>query len=222
MKKLLFILLIFFSFQLTAQNGYWLCKNYRVIDSTQGWRTGEVGLIIDFTNSKLMHLLNDTVVDVRINRVKKTISIKNEIDTINYSVKKSSIEFKDDNVISVFHQFEFKEVLNFSKEKLILFLTTNHLILERDSVSFRFEKRRKTSSSEFKTLNYFWKGKQYKGSWHIEKIKGNIFIGMTDDEDWGKEMNIYRVISSNEESIDLEIIKDYLGRKGNIRLMIKK
>jgi hypothetical protein len=223
MKKVLLILLIFFSFQLTAQKGYWLCKNYRVIDSTKGWGVGEIGLIIDFTNSKLMHLLKDTIIDININNIKKTISFKNEIDTIRYSVKKSSIELKVNNTKNIFQEFEFNNELNFSKEKIERLLIDNKVILEKDSIIFQFEDKRNISSSKFRTLNYFWRGKRHKGLWCVEKIKENVFIGMTDDEDWGSKMNIYRVISMNDKFLYLEIIKDYFNRsKNNIKLMIKK
>ena len=76
MKKILFIFTLFFASSLIAQKGSWLCKNYKVIDSTKGWRTGEVGLIIDFTYSKLRHLLKDTIIDVKINKSQNKIWFK--------------------------------------------------------------------------------------------------------------------------------------------------
>jgi len=223
MKKLLFILILFVSISITAQKGYWLCKEYRVIDSTQGWSSGNVGLIIDFTNSKLRHLLKDTVIDVNINKIKKTISLKDPRYTIRYSLRKSSVELKDNNTINVFYQFDFKKEFNFSKEKIENVLINNQLILERDSVKFQFKNERNMPSSEFRTLNYFWRKKQHKGSWCIEKINKNIFIGMTDDEDLGTKMNIYRVIKFNKDFIELAVIKKYLKESKDIlRLRIQK
>jgi hypothetical protein len=73
MKKILFVFTLFFASSLIAQKGYWLCKSYKVVDSTQGWRPGQVGLIIDFTNSKLTHLLKDTIIDVNINKSQNKI-----------------------------------------------------------------------------------------------------------------------------------------------------
>ncbi len=222
MKKLLFILIFFVSTSISSQKGYWLCKEYKVIDSSKGHGSSNIGLIIDFTNSKLRHLLKDTVIDVKINKIKKTISNKNEMDTIKYSFRKSLIEFKDGNTVNVFYPFEFKKEFNFSKEKIENLLTNNQLIMKKDTVNFQFKNKKNVLSSEFRRLNYFWRGKLYKGLWCIEKINKNIFIGITDD-DLGIKMNIYRVVTLNKDVIELAAVKKYLETsKDTLSLKIYK
>jgi hypothetical protein len=214
MRKIIFIITLFFVTPLIAQKGYWLCKNYKVIDSTQGWRVGQVGLIIDFNNSKLRHLLKDTIIDVNINKSQNKIWFNNDTDTINYSIKNSEIEFKEDNIINVFHPFKFKKDLNFSEEEVSNLLIRKRIKPIQDSlrISFRASKIKGHPNSKARIFQTIYSDRDlFFNFWFLEKINNNLFLCFYTEFE-PHEINYHRVLEINKKYIELEPIIEYPRR----------
>jgi hypothetical protein len=177
-------------------------------------KTGEVGLIIDFTNSKLIHLLKDTVVDVNINKSQNKIWFRNDIDTIKYSIKNSVIEFKDDNVINVFHPFEFKKNVNFSEEEVTKLLIRKRIKPIEDSlrISFRGYKIKGHSNPKARIFQTIYSDRDlFFNFWFLEKINNNLFLCFYTEFEPHK-INYLRVLEINEKYIKLEPIIEYPRR----------
>ncbi|MDC1162058.1 hypothetical protein OAT18_01310 [Tenacibaculum sp.] len=209
MKKLLSILLFFIVNVCFAQKGYWLCKDYRIIDKSKGWGSGCVGLIIDFDNSKTMILERDTIVNIKVDKFNKVISLENFIRKENYSIVNETIEIKEDNIINVFYPFKFKNEIDFSKEKIFNKLISTEIKRIKNYGKFHFtngESMKTMCNSDIRVLNTTFLDKEkQKSLWFIQKINKNVFLGF--NTAWEQHnLNIYRVIGINDKSIDLEPI----------------
>ena len=186
-------------------------KNYKVIDSTKGWRTGEVGLIIDFTNSKLRHLQKDTLINIKVNKYLKKISFKNDADTIKYTFKDSLLEFKDDNIINIFQPFKFKKELNFSKEKVLKLLTKNRIKPIENSlrINFRNYKIKDHINPKAKILQVQKvNGDLFLSFWFLEKINNNLILGFYTEYE-PNEINYYRILKITNKLIQVEPLIEY-------------
>ena len=209
MRKLLFIFILLISTSLFSQKGYWLCKSYKVIDSTKGWTKGDIGLIIDFSNSKLMHLTRDTTIQVNIDKINKKISKKTDsLLLLSYKKVNNTIEMKNDNVINVFSPFKFKKELNFSKEKVFKSLISGKAIPIKDSLKLFFLDSKSPYHPQLKIFKTKFKNNEaILGNWFINKINNNIFVGFNNNYDLN--LHFYRVSKFKSDLITLEPIITY-------------
>ena len=225
MKKILFVFTLFFASSLIAQKGYWLCKNYKVIDSTKAWTPGSVGLVLDFKNSKVLHIARDTSVNVIIDKKNKNINLKNDtLPPINYKIVKNIIEMKGNNTIDLFYPFEFKKDLNFSEEEVSKLLITKRIKPIEDSIriNFRGNKVKGHRNPKARILQTIYSDRDlFFNFWFLEKINNNLFLCFYTEFEPHK-INYLRVLEINKKHIELEPIIEYPRRPKLRRLVFKE
>ncbi|MGB0890838.1 MAG: hypothetical protein ACPGUU_00705 [Flavobacteriaceae bacterium] len=209
MKKMLLIIYLLISGVTNAQKGYWLCKSYRVIDSTKLFSHSGIGLIIDFNNSKLMTLKKDTAINVKIDKVRRLITYKNDPLKLNYKKVNNTIEIRDNNTTNIFYPFEFKAKQNLSKKKVIEKLTLNKIKPIRDSLKLKFTNNKNIYYPHLKILiTQFINYDKFKSNWFLEEINKNLFLGISSEFE-PYEIHYFRIIKINKKSIDVEPIIEY-------------
>lgn len=207
MKKLLFIVFILFSISVSSQEGYWLCKDFRIVERENGWGPNFVGIMIDFSNSKVMALVKDTIIPVSIDKLNKVISYEKDPRVLNYKKVNNTIEIKDGVIINVFYPFKFKKELCFSKNKVLKKLISNKIKNPRDSLTIKFLNKKSDYNPYARVLStQFLSQKEYKTVyWFLEEINKNLFLSFSSEYN-PMLIESYRITGVNKKRIDLETI----------------
>jgi hypothetical protein len=222
MKKALLIIFVSFGFTSCKSQdvqGIWMSYNDRLIDIDSVSTGNTSGFIIDFKQSKISHVYNDTLFPFGINYKEKLINIKSDTIKLETLVfHKDSIEMElFENKISVFHLLNLNYTIKYDKTKIESFLTNSNLKNIDQSLDIKFTnkiffkdeiyKKRKT------LINKSWDNEGY---WYIKEITGNYFLILTIEQLGDK--HIYQMLSFDDCKMELKQLQkpEWGGLKLNV------
>ncbi|MCH3883622.1 hypothetical protein [Tenacibaculum aquimarinum] len=212
MKKLLFIIFLFFSITLFSQEGVWILKNNERIDEKKPSQPAIKGLIIDFQKSIVKPVYTDTIIRFKIDRLNnKMKALKTDVWS-KYKVFKNDsliIEDTESNNKLFFYPLELNRRINKSKNEIIDLLTKKEFNKIEDSITLNFKKEivfKHIKKRELKT-NYNYD--KSSGGWFLSEINSNFFLGFS-FAPYVQGYDIFQITKIRSDKICLKrIIKTY-------------
>lgn len=185
--------------------------NNRVIDSAEGWTTGNEGYFLDFDLNRFGHLRGDSAISVKFNRKSNRLKSKRHDFSIRLQrFGKDSLQFDSgENMMYVFRKLDLNHQLKIDKKDIEKFLIRNDFdsIMEID-LTFSPEQYMidRMRDKPLKRFDLLVNVNESTGYWHISEIKSNFFLVLTLGQ--FQEPNIFQIESVSNCSIGLKPLQN--------------